>query len=1363
MPQKERSNSQQQAGADSGSGAGRPPEKKRRWLKVIIVLLVLLVLLVALAPTLISTNWGRDIVASVANDQIRGHVRIRDLSLGWFGACEVTGLEVDDPQGRRILETERIEWDRGLWKALWSGRELGRIKVNASQVDLYLDREWKPSLLEAFELRKPRPPKPIKPFSIDVVLENARLNAIRHDGRRYAVSGLTVDVRVAEMKDIYAELSGALENGGKLECKADLKGLDLTADNVIEDASGDVSIGTDSSIDIAPLVAFATDDVVGTGALAMDISADVRPDRTDAEYTIRLDDFTAGEKGDKDSPLKPTDLQVAGEIKYRDRTLAGTLNVTKSAIGTLNSKLENVALDNVPDITWSEIAGGIAEGKIVSLPQFVVTADGSIDLAAASRTVPALMNLRKDVRIVAGGLKISSLRVEGGKQPSAAGALKLDLTTQHGREQKKWRPVEAEFKITSDSDRRLNIENVNFRSSFATVNASGALAEMDAKFDADLDAMHAELKDILEMGDVVLGGNVSGTLTAARPKDTPKDNIEQTNLALDVCGDNVRYGASPDTKTSAGDGDKGPSAFTGDVQWNVAVIKNKQDKSTTLDGSLKVRKLNISSLGDIYEDGGPMIKHTVVFYDEPEMTDLHVWNESGSPIEVAPLAALVSQDVAYTGSAVADVRAEVRGDKTDGHYTVRLVDFSARDKGQDESPVEPVDAQITGEVHYRPAEINGTLNVSKSALGTLKTQIKYVKPEQPFNTAWMDIVDAVAAGKIVELPQFALTADGRIDLAAASRSVPALMNLRKDVRIVEGGVKISSLRVEGGKQPSAAGALELDLTTLRGQKRKSWRPITTAFNITSDSKRQVNVKNFNFKSSFASVDAAGTMAAMDAKFDADLDAMHAELKDVLDMEDVVLGGNLNGTLKATNPTDRPERTNLVLDLQAKKVKYGEVSGKKASAKDGHKGPAAYTGDINWTATTERKTDNSTTLDGRMTLKNLVISEMEDVFKDYSPTIQHNLVFQHQPQRIDVSKFTVNSKLLSLELAGSIVAPAAECLLNLRGEYSGSWKEWSALARQLSPEAAKDMAMLGISQGEISITGPASQPDIRPKFRKLQGSTAMAWGKGSSIYGLTLGRARLSPALAKAVINLPVETIDANEGKLRLGGMVDLSGEEPTLLIPGRLDILEDVSINEEMGRVILSRILPLLAKTNKLQGLVSLQLEDIRLPLSEKIKTAGSGKGRMDLSKVKILPAGTMTRLMQLMGLPTDKPYPLTISRFNFEIRDGGIWYDDLTLMFADRFDVKFYGVVKFDDTVDLAVSVPIKTKLLTALGVTGPIAQYVRLLEGSRIEIPLVGDRLNPKLNLSKVDVKPLINNAIRNMTEGGFLEQFLRPKSED
>jgi len=119
-------------------------------------------------------------------------------------------------------------------------------------------------------------------------------------------------------------------------------------------------------------------------------------------------------------------------------------------------------------------------------------------------------------------------------------------------------------------------------------------------------------------------------------------------------------------------------------------------------------------------------------------------------------------------------------------------------------------------------------------------------------------------------------------------------------------------------------------------------------------------------------------------------------------------------------------------------------------------------------------------------------------------------------------------------------------------------------------------------------------------------------------------------------------------------------------------------------------------------------------------------------------------------------PQLIRVGAVHFRIHNGAIEYDNFTLTFGSSFDLRSRGAVRFNDSIDLSVSVPIRPALLRDLGVRGDTERYAALLAGSRVEIPIVGSRLAPKLDLAKVNIAPLIEKAAAGMVSqqaGGVL----------
>lgn len=348
--------------------------------------------------------------------------------------------------------------------------------------------------------------------------------------------------------------------------------------------------------------------------------------------------------------------------------------------------------------------------------------------------------------------------------------------------------------------------------------------------------------------------------------------------------------------------------------------------------------------------------------------------------------------------------------------------------------------------------------------------------------------------------------------------------------------------------------------------------------------------------------------------------------------------------------------------------------------------------------------------------------------------------------VTVRKLDLASKPLAANIGGSISHYDTQRLLDLRVRYSGDWPKIVAIMHELAPKTAEVLAFAGQTSDQFTISGPANAPTATPVYRGVTAKPTVQWAS-ADVYGLSLGKAALTPELKNGVVVLPSQTIEANGGKLTVVAQVDLTGKEPVLKIPGRTQMLQDVGLSSKFGKHVLARANPVLA--DMVEGKVGLLLVDIDVPLGEGLKTGGSGSGHLDLSNLKFKASGHSASLMQMLGLSTDVTHVVRTGKgMDFQIRAGRIHYRDFELIFAESITVAFSGSVSFDGDLDLRVAMPLKAPLLEKLGLK---PEYANILGDVRIEVPMVGSRDLPTLDLRAVDPRPILEQATKRLLQGG------------
>lgn len=384
------------------------------------------------------------------------------------------------------------------------------------------------------------------------------------------------------------------------------------------------------------------------------------------------------------------------------------------------------------------------------------------------------------------------------------------------------------------------------------------------------------------------------------------------------------------------------------------------------------------------------------------------------------------------------------------------------------------------------------------------------------------------------------------------------------------------------------------------------------------------------------------------------------------------------------------------------------------------------------------------LAGRAGVSDLQLADGGRTIRQRAVTVDHDILVDRAAGRAEIKQFKLLSDALSLDMSGTVTDLGGDWMLDLAGDYDGSWDDLLAVAEQFAPGLGRRVSLAGATGGRFSIRGPAKQRQAAPAFRGLVATSQFEWRQGR-VMGVLLGEAKVAPTLRDGVVTIPATEIPAGPGggMVRLAGRIDFTGREPTYLLPGRVMVLENLPITAQLGHDLLSRFNPIFSELTSVDGRISIELADLALPLGEELTHGGRGHGRLDLRALRVRPAGLLADLLAMEFATAAEHDDMQADDVDFVIRDGRIYYDSFRLTVAGDFVLEFYGSVGFDDTLDLAVSVPISSRVLDRLGVRGPVADYARVLAGARVAIPIVGTRLKPRLDFSEVDIGALIKQA--------------------
>ena len=94
-----------------------------------LILLLVIGVLIALLPTLVSTDWGRQQLIHWVNQSIPGKIEIHSLHLNWTAGQNIEGILLTDPQGHSVLQVEKVSTEATLWQLLRKSTHLGYTQI----------------------------------------------------------------------------------------------------------------------------------------------------------------------------------------------------------------------------------------------------------------------------------------------------------------------------------------------------------------------------------------------------------------------------------------------------------------------------------------------------------------------------------------------------------------------------------------------------------------------------------------------------------------------------------------------------------------------------------------------------------------------------------------------------------------------------------------------------------------------------------------------------------------------------------------------------------------------------------------------------------------------------------------------------------------------------------------------------------------------------------------------------------------------------------------------------------------------------------------------------------------------------------
>jgi len=506
---------------------------------------------------------------SKINGQIAGRAEIDDLSLSWFGPCEIRGVTLVDPAGQEVLRAEKVTVGWGILHLATSWQDLGSIEVASAHVVVEEGPDGRITIAEAVGGRKattgvttvppiPLPAPPPKPTEVaptpekrpggeakaakapkalpelrgTIHLKDVSVRLELPGGRSYDVTKVDADVTLKTLNEIHARVTAKLAGGEGVT--ASLEATNLVHEGEIRplDATVKLDVATDGEVSIGPILAFAANRSDVSGKVKLHVAGDVADHKAKGSLEAALADFRSAEL--ESANVKPVGLTLAGTFAATPKDVTAGLTLTGEP-GRFDTTIAWRPGKETTGFSANSVTAAVLGGHVQSLPDFALTMHGGIDLGALGRAVPSLLRVRPDVTITSGRLEVTELSVQTGEKPAAKGVIEIkDVAGVRGGTTIRLDPVAVDFDAAVIAEKGLEVRKAGVKSSFAEVEVSGTREELKASFQADLAAVYAQMSRVFDMGSLEFAGKVQGKVSRTRTAGV-------VHVDVTAGGDSVRY------------------------------------------------------------------------------------------------------------------------------------------------------------------------------------------------------------------------------------------------------------------------------------------------------------------------------------------------------------------------------------------------------------------------------------------------------------------------------------------------------------------------------------------------------------------------------------------------------------------------------------------------------------------------------------------------------------------------------------------------------------------------------------------------------------------------------------------------------
>ena len=486
------------------------------WLGAAVLLLALLWLL----PAIVANSPLRDWVLSSAVADLKGSVRARSASLGWFSLPRLSGLEIRDEQGQTVLEIPQIETDRSLLSLLWDYSRLGRIRLQRPALNVVV-REDGSNVEDVLASYLAPRDQPMKPVDVGLEIVDGKLSI--HDartGEAWEIDGFQLSLLkpADQTKPVGLTTSGTVtdpQRPGRFSAE-----LKMAPQGAVSPTSAGAMPEGPSPDPPAPAgrsqLLIATEDLplpVFQTILAR-FGVEIRPaGRLSSTFQCYWDDESApgqivvqGTTTGNELALRAPSLgsdQLALERVHATYQLAWQGNRVEVGSLIVESDVGTASLKGSVDLDEQEL------GNLITwLPEQTFELDGRVDLARLAAVLPDTLRIREGTQIISGQLQVTAGSRRGAEGMNWQGEIQAaNLEAVQGGRRLAWRQPILVSLAARQSPEGPIVENLRCDSEFLKLHAAGTPEQLTGSATFDLTRLGEQLGGLVDLGGVRLAGD----------------------------------------------------------------------------------------------------------------------------------------------------------------------------------------------------------------------------------------------------------------------------------------------------------------------------------------------------------------------------------------------------------------------------------------------------------------------------------------------------------------------------------------------------------------------------------------------------------------------------------------------------------------------------------------------------------------------------------------------------------------------------------------------------------------------------------------------------------------------------------------